>query len=196
MHTEWFKDSMIFSSSVQKNSFQSFSQTSKVKVLSMDPLAKKWDEEIGVCLKSVSWKYYGPTANWRWPDRWENSGNAPSYPKTFWLNPRCFSKDMRPLVKESKQQWSYKTSRYPASKSISHPHGLHFSKFTPLHLSICCTKELYPARHFLPMKVFKDYWLTFAKIYRQNWCFFSARQIIVWNLGVKALFWPLPSFST
>lgn len=38
-------------------------------------------------------------------------------------------------------------------------HGLPFSKFrlSALHLSICCTKELSPARNLLPMKVFKDY---------------------------------------
>lgn len=49
MYTEWFKDSKIFSSSVPINSFQSFSQTSKIKVLSTDPLTKEWDEEISVC---------------------------------------------------------------------------------------------------------------------------------------------------
>lgn len=44
-----------------------------------------------------------------------------SCPRTFWLNHRrCFSKVIQPLVKESKQQQSYKISQCPASKNTSH----------------------------------------------------------------------------
>lgn len=99
--------------------------------------------------KSVFAKeYLRPTDNWRWPDRWGNLRNSPSHPKTFWFSCiRCFPKEIKPLVKESKQQWSYKTSPYLTSKTISHPM---VGVFLQSDHQLCIYVFATPRSHLLP----------------------------------------------